>query len=74
VCGKEKYRVSYKKFEPNTEHWNPKKKYMDDFSVHVPVGNLNDLPMIRLGTGFVLIFGLFLILIVIITKEKKKIQ
>jgi hypothetical protein len=30
--------------------------------------------MIRLGTGFVLIFGLFLILIVIITKEKKKIQ
>jgi hypothetical protein len=47
---------------------------MDDISVNVPVGNLNDLPMIRWGTGFVLIFGLFLILIVIITKEKKKTQ
>jgi len=71
TCGEDKHRVTFEKYEKK-DTWKTKKNYMDDISAEIPVGNLNQLMIVRFGTNFALVFGLILITIVILTKEKKK--
>eukprot|EP01080_Neovahlkampfia_damariscottae_P010980 gene10980-3686_t len=54
TCGIEKHKITFEK-QIKKDTWKTKTIYMDDISAEIPVGNLNHLFMVRVGTNLALI-------------------